>query len=230
MEPTDGELLERWRGHDAASGEALFDRYYPMVERFFLNKVGDAVSDLVQETFIRCVENRDKIRDNNQFRLYIFGIAYNVLKAHLRVRYRGGQPVDVHESSVRDVAAGPVTLAVRRSEHRMLLEALRSIPIEDQVILELHYWDNLTTDDIAEALAIPAGTARGRLQRARDKLGDVMHRLTLSAQDLMTTVACLEGWARDCRDHLDSYRDDGRTPSSSPSPAPPAPLPPRSRG
>jgi RNA polymerase sigma-70 factor, ECF subfamily len=228
MEPTDGELLERWRGNDAASGEALFDRYYAMVERFFLNKVGDAVPDLVQETFTRCVESRDKIRDNNQFRLYIFGIAYNVLKAHLRMRYRGGQPVDVHESSVRDVASGPVTLAVRRSEHRMLLEALRSIPIEDQVVLELHYWDNLTTDDIAEVLAIPVGTARGRLQRARDKLGDVMHRLTRSSHDLTTTVACLEGWARDCRDHLDSYRDDGEGPSSS-DPSPAAPLPPRSR-
>jgi len=229
MEPTDGELLERWRANDAASGEALFDRYYSMVERFFLNKVGDAVPDLVQETFTRCVENRDKIRDNNQFRLYIFGIAYHVLKAHLRARYRGGQPVDVHESSVRDVATGPLTLAVRRSEHRLLLEALRSIPIEDQVVLELHYWDNLTTDDIAEVLAIPVGTARGRLQRARDKLGDVMHSLTRSSHDLTTTVACLEDWARDCRDHLDSYRDDGRTSSSSPDSAPAAPLPPRSR-
>jgi len=227
MEPTAGELLERWRANDAASGEALFDRYYSMVERFFLNKVGDAVTDLVQETFTRCVENRDKIRD--KFRLYIFGIAYNVLKAHLRARYRGGQPVDVHESSVRDVATGPLTLAVRRSEHRLLLEALRSIPIEDQVVLELHYWDNLTTDDIAEVLAIPVGTARGRLQRARDKLGDVMHSLTRSSHDLTTTVANLEGWARDCRDHLDSYRDDGRTSSSSPDPAPAAPLPPRSR-
>jgi len=206
MDLTDGELLERWRGKDSASGEVLFERYYHMVERFFLNKVGNAVSDLVQETFTRCVANREKIRDNKQFRLYIFGIAYNVLKAHLRTRYRAGQPLDVSEASLRDLEPGPVTLVVRRREHRLLLEALRSIPVDDQVVLELHYWDNLTTDEIAEVLGIAAGTARGRLQRARAKLGEVMHRLTESSPDLTTTVACLEDWAKDCRDHLDSYR------------------------
>jgi RNA polymerase sigma-70 factor (ECF subfamily) len=95
---------------------------------------------------------------------------------------------------------------VRRREHRLLLEALRTIPVEDQVILELHYWDNLTTDEIAGALGIAIGTARGRLQRARDKLADVINRLTESTQDPTTTVQCLEDWARDCRAHLDSYR------------------------
>lgn len=206
MELTDGELLERWRRNDVASGEALFDRYYNMVERFFLNKVGDAINDLVQETFMRCVENRDNIRDNANFRLYIFGIAYNVLKAHLRKRYRGGQALDVNEVSVRDLDPGPVTLVVRRREHRLLLEALRTIPVEDQVVLELHYWDNLTTDEIAGALGIAIGTARGRLQRARAKLAEVIDQLTESTEDPTTTVQSLEDWARDCRAHLDSYR------------------------
>lgn len=206
MELSDGALLERWRAGDSASGEDLFDRYYHMVERFFLNKVGDAVLDLVQETFTRCVQNRDKIRDGGQFRLYIFGIAYNVLKAHLRRRYRSGESLDVGEVSVRDLEPGPGTLVVRRREHRLLLEALRSIPVDDQVVLELHYWDDLTTDEIAEALGIPGGTARGRLQRARAKLEEALLRLTESAHDPTTTVARLEDWAEDCRKHLDSYR------------------------
>ena len=208
MDPTDGELLERWRAGDSESGEALFERYYDILERFFVNKLNDAVPDLVQDTFTRCVQNHDRIRDD-QFRLYLFGIAYNVLKEHLRARYRGGTPLDMSQASVYDLAPGPVTLVVRRREHRLLLEALRTIPIEDQVILELHYWENLTTDGIAEVLGIPVGTARGRLQRAREKLGEVMQRLTESSQDLTTTVASLEGWAKECRDHLDSYLSRG---------------------
>jgi RNA polymerase sigma-70 factor, ECF subfamily len=213
MELTDGELLDRWRGSDFASGEALFERYYKMVERFFVNKIPDAVPDLVQETFTRCVENREKIRDNDQFRLYIFGIAYNVLKAHLRRRYRGEQPLEVSETSLRDLEPGPsaITLVLRRREHRMLLEALRTIPVDDQVVLELHYWESLTTEEIAEALRVPPATARRRLQRARNKLGEVMHHLTESAGDLTTTVACLEDWARDCRAHLNGYRRPSRS-------------------
>ena len=202
QEPSDAELLERWRGGDRDSGEVLFERYYALVERFFLNKVGDAITDLVQETFIRCLKNHDKIR--GQFRVYLFGVAYNVLHEHLRKRYRdGGAPGDV---SIRDMADGPVTLVAERRDHRLLLEALRSIPSDDQVILELHYWESLTTDEIAEVLEIPGPSARRRLQSARDKLGEVMHELTDSPHPLASTVACLDDWARDCRAHIDGYR------------------------
>lgn len=206
MEPTDGELLERWRAGDIAAGEELFERYYDMVDRFFVNKVIGAVQDLVQETFARCVASRDRIRDNEQVRVYIFGIAYNVLTDHLRDRYRGGQAVDVGEESMRALEPGPVTLVVQRREHRLLLEALRNLPVDDQVLLELHYWERLTTEELARSLDIPVGTARGRLQRARDRLAEVMHRLTESPEPLASTVACLEDWAKECREHLDIYR------------------------
>jgi RNA polymerase sigma-70 factor (ECF subfamily) len=206
MEPMDGELLERWRGGDSESGEVLFERYYDAIERFFLNKVSNAIKDLVQETFTRCVARRDRIRDNAQFRLFMYGVAYNVLKEHLRARYRGDQPLDVSQASVHALDPGPATLVVRRREHRLLLEALRTIPIDDQVILELHYWEDLTTQELSEALGIPVGTARGRLQRARSRLAEVMHRLTESRQHLTSTIARLEDWAKDCRVHLDSYR------------------------
>jgi RNA polymerase sigma-70 factor (ECF subfamily) len=199
---TDSDLLERWRTGDSSSGEVLFQRYYGMVERFFVNKVRSAVEDLVQETFARSVASREAI--NAQFRLYMFGIAYNVLKAHLRERYRDGQPPDIEEVSSHDLEPGPGTLLVRRREHRLLLEGLRNIPVDDQVVLELHYWEDLKTDEISEVLAIPVGTARGRLQRARTKLGEAMHRLTESRQELASTVARLEDWAKECRSHLDN--------------------------
>jgi RNA polymerase sigma-70 factor (ECF subfamily) len=205
MDPTDDELLERWRRKDSKSGEMLFERYYSMMERFFLNKVPNAMPDLLQETFMRCVKNQEKIKDNKQFRLYIFGIAYNVLKEHLRERYRGGEQLDINEMSVRAVEPGPVTLVVQRHEHRLLFEALRELAVEDQAMLELHYWEDLTTEEIAEALDIPLGTARGRLQRARERLAELIGRLTNSSQDLTTTVACLEDWAKGCRKHLDNY-------------------------
>lgn len=206
MDQTDGELLERWRGGDTASGEKLFERYYDMVERFFLNKVSSGVQDLVQETFIRCVESRDRIRDDDRFRVYMFGIAYNVLSGHLREHYRGNRAVDFNEDSVHDLAPGPGTLMAQRREHRLLIEALRNIPVDDQVLLELHYWEQLTTNQIAEVLGIPIGTARGRLQRARTKLEEVMQRLAESPQDLSSTLARLDDWAAECRENLGSYR------------------------
>src|SRR5262245_31873017 len=141
MESSDGELLGRWRAGDALSGEVLFDRYYDLVDRFFLNKVTGGIQDLVQETFIRCVESRERIQDNDRFRSFLVGIAYNVLNAYLRNNYRGGREIDFSEASVCDLDPGPGTLVGQRREQRLLLEALRKIPVDDQVILELHYWE-----------------------------------------------------------------------------------------
>jgi len=210
MEPSDGELLRRWRAGDAASGEALFERYYEMVERFFLNKAPGGAQDLVQETFIRCVESRERIRDDDQFRVYMFGIAYNVLSGHLRERYRGDRAIDLSEISVCDLAPGPGSLVARRREHQLLIEALRNLPVDDQVLLELHYWEQLTTDQMAAVLGIPLGTARGRLQRARTRLEQVMQRLAESPEDLTSTLARLDDWAAECRARLDSYRSEDR--------------------
>jgi RNA polymerase sigma-70 factor (ECF subfamily) len=213
MEPSDGELLERWRSGDAGSGEALFERYYDMVERFFLNKVTSGVQDLVQETFTRCVESRERIRDDERFRMYMFGIAYNVLTGYLRERYRGDRAIDLGEVSVCDVSPGPSSLVASRREHRLLIEALRGIPVDDQVILELHYWEQLTTQQMADVIGIPVGTVRGRLQRARTRLEAVMQRLAESPQDLSSTLARLDDWAAECRERFDSYRLDERAPT-----------------
>jgi predicted TIM-barrel enzyme len=61
---------------------------------------------------------------------------------------------------------------------------------------------------MAEVMAIPIGTARGRLQRARARLEEEMQRLADSPRDLASTVARLDDWAAECREHLDSYRVD----------------------
>ncbi|TMQ09276.1 MAG: sigma-70 family RNA polymerase sigma factor [Deltaproteobacteria bacterium] len=182
-----------------------------MVERFFLNKVGSGVQDLVQETFTRCVASRERIKDNERFRMYMFAIAFNVLSGYLRERYRGGRVADLSEVSICDLAPGPSSLVAKRREHRLLIEALRNIPVEDQVILELHYWEQLTTHDMAEVIGIPVGTVRGRLQRARTRLEAAMQRLAESPQDLASTLARLDDWAAECRERLDSYRREPRT-------------------
>jgi RNA polymerase sigma-70 factor (ECF subfamily) len=198
MELTDTELLERWRSGDLMAGDALFDRYYEAVERFFLNKVSSEVADLVQETFAACVAARDRV-DGAKFRAYIFSVAYNVLCGHLRKLYNSGQQLDVDEISVHDVAPGPGASTTHGREQRLLLEALRNIPIRLQVILELHYWEEMTTEDMADVLHLPVGTVRSRLRRARELLKKAMGRLAHSADELESTWTRLEDWAQRCR-------------------------------
>ena len=134
---SDTQLLEAWRAGEHAAGEELFERYFDSIARFFQNKLSEDVGDLVQKTFAACVEGRDRIRAATSFRSYLFAIAHNQLRGALKQRYRGRQHLDLEEQSIHDLAPGPGTLVGDRQEHRLLLEALRHIPIEHQVILEM---------------------------------------------------------------------------------------------
>jgi RNA polymerase sigma-70 factor, ECF subfamily len=198
---SDAELLEAWRGGRQDAGQALFQRYYDSVYRFFRNKVSDEIADLVQQTFMACVEGRDRVREMSSFRSYLFAVAHNILRTHLRASYRG-QGIEFDEIAVRDLSPGPSSLIVRRREHRLLLEALRSIPLAQQVLLELRYWEQLRTPEIAEILDIPDNTVRSRLHRAQEALKAAMERLARTPEELASTLSNLDDWVRQCREQL----------------------------
>ena len=206
MDPADVELLHQWRNGDMAAGEILFERYYDPIARFFRSKVATDIADLVQETFVACVEGRDRLQEDASFRAYIFSVARNVLCAHLRDKYRGDAMVDFDATSVQDLAPGPISQIVIRHEQRLLLEALRRIPVNYQVLLELRYWEQLKTADIAEALGVPHGTVRRRLAQARKLLDEAMTALADSTALLESTMANFEEWALQCR-NLDLIDD-----------------------
>ncbi|MEM7678865.1 MAG: sigma-70 family RNA polymerase sigma factor, partial [Myxococcota bacterium] len=161
-------LLSRWRQGDQTAGRTLFDAHYGAITGFFKNKTGRDSSDLVQETFMACVANRDRIQGS--FKAYLYGVAKNVLKKHLQSKYRQEREIDFEAVSIHDVTSSPADAIVQKSEQRLLLEGLRNIPISDQIMLELRYWESMTTAEIAEVLALPHATARSRLRRAKEKL------------------------------------------------------------
>jgi RNA polymerase sigma-70 factor (ECF subfamily) len=200
MSTSDVELLQQWRNGDMVAGEILFERYYDPIARFFRSKMTTDISDLVQETFVACVEGRDRLQEDASFRAYIFSVAHNVLCAHLRVKYRDDAMVDFDGTSVEDLAPGPISQIVNRHEQRLLLEALRRIPVNYQILLELRYWEQLKTADIAQAMGVPHGTVRSRLATARKLLDEAMTAMADSTALLESTMNNFEEWARQCRD------------------------------
>jgi RNA polymerase sigma-70 factor (ECF subfamily) len=170
---SDLELLEGWRAGDRAAGEELVTRHWAPVSRFFRSKVGDAGADLISQTFLACVESKDRI-DNVQ--AYLFAVARRRLADHFRRQART-PVVDFALSSLVDLAPGPVTEMARRQRHELLRQALARIPLDDQIALELAYFEGLAMRDIASVLEIPENTVRSRLSRARDKLRAVLARL-----------------------------------------------------
>lgn len=191
----DEALFSAWRGGDSKAGAELFERHYLPIARFFRNKVDDDAPDLAQKTFLACLEGKERIRGESSFRTYLFAVAHNVLYKHLRGKVREGARLDFGLTSVHDLRPTATTLITRRREERLLLLALRRLPLEHQVALELYFWEKLTAREIAEVVDSNEGTIRTRIRRAKQLLEQAMAALAEDPGELADTLSNLDAWA-----------------------------------
>lgn len=195
---TDEELYEAWRSGDCKAGNDLFLRYFESIHWFFANKVDRDSEELVQETFVRCVQGRDRYQHRSSVRTFLFAVAHNVLRESFRTKRRRSL-VDFESQSVVDMGAGPASLLIERGEARVLLEALRRIPLELQVVLELYYWERMTGPQLGEVLGVPEATARSRVRKGKQLLKKALVRVKASPHVLESTASDLDGWAAKVR-------------------------------
>jgi RNA polymerase sigma factor (sigma-70 family) len=162
-------LLDRWCNGDRHAGEQLCARYFGEIYRFFVHKLPDEAEDLTQKTFLACVRSRDKFKAQSTFRTYLFVIARNELFMELRKRAKV-EYVDLAVSSLADLASTPTQRLAKDQARERLRAALSRLPVEQQLLLEFHYWHELDAGALAELYETTPGAIRVRLLRARKAL------------------------------------------------------------
>jgi RNA polymerase sigma factor (sigma-70 family) len=197
---SDIELLAAWRAGDPGAGNALLRRHFDALYRFFAHKIDDEVEDLIQRTFMAIVRSKDAIREGSSFRAYMFTVGRNELYRHLRTRRRDRDALDFGSVSVADLGTSPTGGVARSKDRAQLLGALRSIPLDLQIVLELHYWEDMTTAELAAALEVPQGTVKSMLRRAREQLEQKLKRSARGGSAPQSTLADLEAWAAAVRE------------------------------
>ncbi|MCA9653486.1 MAG: sigma-70 family RNA polymerase sigma factor [Myxococcales bacterium] len=198
----DGQLITEWKRGDQSAGAELFRRYYAPILRFYRSKVGGQAPDLVQRCFLRCIEIRPRIREEDSFRCFVFGVARNVLLEHYR-RARSNARVDFGEQTVEDLSPTPTSELAQEERSQLLLQALRRLPVDQQIVVELYYWEELNAREIAEIYEVPEPTIRTRLRRAKLRLEQELCGLASTPQIARQTLTSLDAWARRLRDQLD---------------------------
>lgn len=207
----DLELLRAWRSGNDEAGNRLVRRHFVSVYCFFSSKLPELATDLTQQTFLACVEGRDRLRDDTSFRAYLLAIARNLLYSHFRQKGRRERLQQLGEVSIQDLVGSPSQVVALREEQRLVLLALRHMPVDLQIALELFYWEDMTMTEIGIVLGIPEGTVKSRLHRARRLLRQGMEELAESADLLDTTADNLERWARSLRMALEPDPEDDAT-------------------
>ncbi len=201
MTPDDHELLTQWRDGDRQAGGELIDRHFRALRRFFHNKVTSVndADDLLQRTFVGCVEGIVRFREDATFRTWLFAVAHNVLRDWFREKQRNTR-IEFHTVSAADLAPGPSTALAHHHDQKLLLEALRAIPFESQVVLELYFWEQYPAKQIAVVMDLPIGTVRSRIRKAKQELQAQANHIANTRHACETTLEMLDDWARRIRE------------------------------
>ena len=167
----DLDLLQRWRDGDQRAGQELCTRHFAEIYRFFEHKLPSEADDLTQQTFLACVKARDQFRGQSTFRTYLFSIARNELYMRLRKLPKFEQ-VDLEVSALDELVSSPSKQFGKNQELAKIRAALQKLPVEQQVLLEFHYWHDLDAAALAQMFETSPATIRVRLLRARRALKD----------------------------------------------------------
>jgi RNA polymerase sigma-70 factor (ECF subfamily) len=170
----------------------LFDRHAPHIHRYLARRAGREVADeLVAETFLAAFARRDRYDlGYADARPWLYGIASNLVGQHRRdevrqYRIRQAAAAEPEVPGHAERVAADVTAQATRA---LLAEALAALAAGDRDVLLLIAWEQLTYEEAARALAIPVGTVRSRLHRARAKVREVLAGTDAGAtyEELMT--------------------------------------------
>ena len=179
-EETDAAIIRRMH-EDPALFAAVFDRYYLDIHGYVSRRLGrDLADDVAAQTFLVAFDHWQRYDTNHDWaRPWLLGIATNLVAGHQRAearQYRALARAD------RALAEGPpeghadrvVTRLDAQAVRGRLAQALRDIAAPDREVLLLVAWAELTCEETARALDIPAGTVRSRLHRARKQLQNAL--------------------------------------------------------
>ena len=162
---------------DAGRFRSLYGDYQPDVLAYFLRRLprDDAV-DATADVFLAVWRRISDVPVNPEARLWLFGVARNVLRNHRRtLRRRGRLWMKLSVTGV-DGEPLPEAVVLRREQDREVFAALDRLRPQDREVLTLRLWEEESFDDIAAVMQCSRHAAEQRYGRALRRLRSVTRR------------------------------------------------------
>jgi RNA polymerase sigma-70 factor, ECF subfamily len=177
INPTDNDLIRQTLAGQPEAFEGLVRRYQGRLLSAMVAVCGavQEAEDVVQETFLQAYCKLDGFRSESRFYTWLYRIAFN-LSVNMRRRKRPALSADHRDGpnqvDVQDQTPGPEEPLNQAERSEMVLNAIQRLPDEFRQVLVLRELEGFCYETIAEVLALPIGTVRSRLHRARQQLKD----------------------------------------------------------
>lgn len=154
----------------------LFRRYHRPLYGFLfhMTRQREASEDMMQNVFYRMLRSRHTFTGEGEFRSWMYHLARNVLKDHLRQSRRKGYHYEISEQEER-LGAGMSAddQLEKKSEIKALEKALQSLSPESREVLVLSRFQELKYAEIAQVLEISVGAVKVRVYRAINQLKEL---------------------------------------------------------
>ena len=178
MKNDDVRLIQRSLTGDENAFAQLVKKYQKQVHALAWRKVGDfhTAEEITQDTFLRVYKNLSTLKDPNRFTGWLYRIAARQCHAWLRKKRMQTQSLEdtdleliegvTYSQYVAEEQAKAATEAQRGIVQRLLARLQES----ERTVVTLHYFGEMTCEEISRFLGVSASTVKSRLHRARNRL------------------------------------------------------------
>ena len=190
MTTDDMTLLQQWRTGNRRAGDVLIRRHYAYAYAIAKRRLGqeDAAAEATQHAMLVVVQKRDKI--TTDFRRYLEKVVvFSVLS---QTKRRDHEPLEGDEGA-KTPRPGASSVLAEREEEKLLVKALRSMSIDDQLLFYFDFVGDQNRSELAELLEIEPGKIFGHVHRAKQRLLKLLAGFRDSPVK-QSTVGGLETW------------------------------------
>lgn len=177
---TNQELVVRIRQGDAEAEALLYEKFSSRVYFTALSETHskDDAEDIKAETFLRVILalRQDKLRSADSLPSFIVGFTLNVIREHIRQKYRADSLEDYEYDVASEISLESVFLDAETS--RALEQAARQLKPREQQFLRMYYYDELPKEEIARRLGINEERVRLIKSRALQSFRDIYKKMT----------------------------------------------------
>lgn len=167
----DRPLIERVRRGDQDAARALFERYFDRIYNYVYARLGrvEDAEDLAMDTMTRSLTRLDQFQDQGvAFSSWVYRIAHNATIDHYR---RQGKVTLVSlENATLPQSADPSEMALERMSNEGLRSAIRDLTEEQQQVLILRFFQDLTAAQVADIMGKSVGAIQALQHRALGSL------------------------------------------------------------
>jgi RNA polymerase sigma-70 factor (ECF subfamily) len=176
VDPAEADLLAKAQGGNLFAFEEIVKRYQRRVYGTALRilRRHDLADDVVQDTFLKAYQALERFDRQRPFGPWICRIAANLAVNHVRSPESREQELPDGLSDMPAADPGPLGGVLEAEGREVLDRAMDRLSPEQRAVFVLRVFEELSYQEIADALAISPGTVMSRLSRARERLRDAL--------------------------------------------------------